>query len=210
MKILPIDQNSDEWLDSRKGLITGSKLKDIIVKRGTGRKIGFYQLIADRLAQEEPEENPMERGHRLEEEAITLAEKKYAYGGKIEKVGLCISDHNPNIAVSPDGLMKGLNDSKDKYVEAFEVKCLSSARHLECYFENAVPSEYFEQVVQYFVVNEDLEVLHFICYDPRIAQLPIFEIKVKREEVAEEIKSYFEYQVKTLEEVNQLIESLAF
>lgn len=209
MQIFNNDQNTDQWLDMRKGKITGSKLKGIIVKRGAGRKIGFYELMAEKIAQEEPQEDPMGRGHRLEDEAIELAEKKFALG-KIERVGFCVSELNPDIALSPDGLIKGLNDSKDKYVEAVEVKCLSSARHLEAYFENEVPSEYEEQVIQYFIVNEDLEYLHFVCYDPRITQLPIFKITVKREDVADKIKEYLDYQMKTLAEIKFLLEQLAF
>ena len=49
MKINKYD-NREEWLKSREGRITGSKLKDIIVKRGTGKKKGYYQLIADKIA----------------------------------------------------------------------------------------------------------------------------------------------------------------
>ena len=63
-------QDKEEWLNARAGKITGSKLKDLIVKRGTGEKKGFYQLIADRVAIAPDGENPMDRGTRLEEEAI--------------------------------------------------------------------------------------------------------------------------------------------
>ena len=52
---------------AREGKITGSRLKDIIVKRGTGKKIGFYSLIAEKLGiPAEEGETPMERGSRLE------------------------------------------------------------------------------------------------------------------------------------------------
>ena len=50
MKRLSLEQNTEEWLEWRKGKITGSRLNDIIVKRGTGRKLGFYEVIAERLA----------------------------------------------------------------------------------------------------------------------------------------------------------------
>ena len=69
MKINKFDSN-EEWMLARRGRITGSRLKDIHVKRGTNEKIGYYQIIAERIAQEAGDENPMERGHRLEEEAI--------------------------------------------------------------------------------------------------------------------------------------------
>ncbi len=69
MKTLKFE-NQESWLEARKTKITGSRLKDIIVKRGTGQKIGFYELIAERLAIPSDGEDPMERGHRLETEAL--------------------------------------------------------------------------------------------------------------------------------------------
>jgi len=201
MKILQANQNTDQWIDDRRGKITGSKLKDIIVKRGTERKIGFYQLLADRLAQTEngEPEDAMDRGHRLEDEALVLFGKKIKK--KIEQVGLCVSDENPNIALSPDGLIK----KGEKYTEAVEVKCLSSARHLQAYFEPKVPSEFNEQVYQYFIVNPDLEKLYFVFYDPRITVKPLHHKIIKREEIEDEIQFAKDYQIQTLQEVGELL-----
>ena len=42
-------ETKEAWAEARRGKITGTRLKDIIVKRGTGKKIGFYELIAERL-----------------------------------------------------------------------------------------------------------------------------------------------------------------
>jgi len=205
MKILGHEQNTEAWLDARKGCITGSKLKGLIVKHGTKRKIGFYELLADRIAIASDGENPMERGHRLEEEALEEWSKKNDM--EVERVGLCVSDFNPNIALSPDGLIK---TTSGEYTEAVEVKCLSSARHLRTYFENKVPLDYIEQVVQYFIVIETLGVLHFVCYDPRIASLPVFEIRVERGDFEDLIEKYKDYQEEALEEINKMAEQLAF
>lgn len=205
MKILKnTEQNTDAWLDARKGKITGSKLKDIVVKRGTGRKIGFYELLADRLAISPDEEDVMERGHRLEKEAIDLFSSVTRQS--VEQVGLCISEENPNIALSPDGLIK----IKGKYSEAVEVKCLSASRHLQAFFEQAIPDEYEFQKLQYFIVCEDLKVLHFCFYDPRVTVKPFFTIEVKREDIEKDIETYFDYQVNVLKEVDELLEKLAF
>ena len=57
MKTLKLEQNSDEWFEARKGRITGSKLKDIVTKRGSNTKIGVYQLIADRIAVDADDED---------------------------------------------------------------------------------------------------------------------------------------------------------
>ena len=52
-----------------------------------------------------------------------------------------------------------------------------------------VPSEYKWQVVHYFVVNEDLERLHFVTYDERFIDegAKLYIVTVEREE--EEMKT---------------------
>jgi len=202
MKILENKQNTDAWFSDRLGKVTGSKLKNIVVKRGTNKKIGFYELIADRLATEEPEEDPRERGHRLEDVAIAEFEKLTKK--KVKQVGLCISDENENIALSPDGLIGKNNE------EAVEVKCLNSAKHLQTYFEQEIPSEYHEQAMQYFIVNEKLKKLYFVMFDPRITVKPIHWIEIKREDVKDEIEFLRDYQTQVLEEVEALITNLTF
>lgn len=204
MQIIKVEQNTPEWLQARKGKITGSKLKDIVVKRGTGKKLGFYELVADRLSVDAEYENPMERGHSLEVEARCKFEEMI---GKVvfDESVMLISDKNPNIAVSPDGLIK---DKSGKFTEALEIKCLSGARHLQAYFEQEIPDEYEAQVCQYFIVNEDLQKLYFVFYDPRIEALPMFYIEVTREEKESDIKFYEEYQIRELKEVDALVDKL--
>lgn len=202
MKLLQLKPNSEEWLEARRGKITGSKLGDIVVKRGSGKKIGFYELIADRLSIGSDGEDAMERGHRLEIEAIEMFESKT---GKVmtKDVGLCISDANPNIAVSPDGL-------SEDYTEAVEAKCLSSARHLQAVIENKIPPEFEMQVLQYFIVIEALQTLHLVFYDPRIASMPYHAIQVTRDALELNIEKYRDYQIDTLREVDEWVEKLAF
>ncbi len=202
MNIIKIEQNSQEWQDLRKGKITGTKFKDIVVKRGDSKKKGFYQLLADRLSIEEEgeAENPMERGHRLEKEAIDLFQEQT--GKKVDRDVFCISDKNKNIALSPDGLV-----GKD---EAVEVKCLNSASHLQALLEKTIPKDYEEQRNQYFVVNKDLKKLYFIFYDPRVTIKPIHWITVNREDIADDIEFQENYQIKVLKEIDELLANLAF
>jgi hypothetical protein len=193
--------NEKDWLDFRKDKITGTKLKDIIVKRGTNKKVGFYQLIADQLAIED-DENPMDRGHRLEEEAIDLLTK--TTGIKFNKSLVIITrDDNPNIAWSPDGFTDNLKIG-------VEVKCLKSALHIQAIITDSIPYEYKEQSVQPFIVNDQLETLYFTFYDPRLVSRPFHVIEVKRADVEGEIKMWKEYEEKTLKEVNYWVERLAW
>lgn len=146
----------------------------------------------------------MDRGLRLEDEATAIFEEKT--GLKTEKVGICVSDCHPEIINSPDRLIK----VGKKYKKAVEIKCLGSARHLQAIIEDKVPAEYEAQKIQYFVVNDDLEELFFVFYDPRILSVPYHCISVKREEVADKIEFFKEYQIQTINEINEIIERLAF
>lgn len=206
MKIIDVLQNSPEWLEARKGKITGSKLKDVVTLRGTGRKIGFYELLADRLAAEEDayDETDLERGNRLEAEAIEVFSKKYKK--EVEQVGLCVSERHPHIALSPDGMIK----SEGTYTEAVEVKCLSTPRYLEAMFENKIHPDYRFQVLQYFIVNEDLEKLYFVYYDPRVVKRPMHCIEVTREEVADDVETYANYQDDMLHEIERMAMEIMF
>ena len=189
----------DEWLAARLCKITGSRLKDIVVKRGTGKKIGFYELIAERIGLPADGENPMDRGHRLEEEAIDRFE---AVSGKPVDRSLVMwtRDDNENIAVSPDGIVSE--------TEAVEVKCLSSARHVEAFLTKEVPDEYHLQSLQYFIVNEKLQKLNFCFYDPRLKVADFFIIEITRDQVAQEIEEMLAYQRATIEEVEGIVNKL--
>lgn len=194
-------QTREEWLEARKCKITGSRLKNLIVKRGTGKKIGYYELIAERLGLSADDEDPMDRGTRLESEAI---DKFKEVTKKKVNTDLLIwmRDDNENIAISPDGVIS------EK--EAVEVKCLSSARHLEAYLTNQIPPEYEEQVLQYFIVNDKLQKLYFVFYDPRVTVKDFFFKEITREEVQEDVEDYLAYQKDILREINEIVTSLTF
>lgn len=195
-------ENEQEWLDARRRKITGTRLKDIVVKRGTERKLAFYELIAERLALPREEgENPMERGKTLETEAI---EKFTEETGKKVNTDLVLltRDDDENIAISPDGYIG------EK--EAVEVKCLSSARHVEALITEKIPKDYEYQVLQYFIVNDKLEKLYFCFYDPSLTTKQFFYIEVDRKDKEAEIEEYLEYERKVLEDVNELVNKLSF
>ncbi|MCL4399777.1 YqaJ viral recombinase family protein [Patescibacteria group bacterium] len=191
--------NEGEWLAARRGKITGSRLKDIIVKRGTDYKIGYYELIAEKLSVLPDEEDPMERGKRLESEAV----KRFEHATK-KKVNtdlvIWTRDDNENIALSPDGFIGK--------TEAVEVKCLSSAQHIKAFLTKEIPPEYEMQAVQYFIVNDSLKTLYFVFYDPRVLVKDYFVIPIKREDVAGQVAEYLEYERKILPEIDEIVAKL--
>ncbi len=192
-------QNKEEWLNARLCKITGSRLKDLVVKRGNGKKKGFYELIAERISTIPDGENPLERGNRLE--TIALARFEQETGKKVDmSLVLWQRDDNEDIAVSPDGVVN--------MEEACEVKCLSSASHIEAYLTHTIPSEYELQTKQYFIVNDELQTLNVIFYDPRVLVKDYFVLTVHRHEIEEEIAEYLQYQIDTLAEVEEIVKQL--
>lgn len=194
-------ENNEDWLNARMGKITGSK--DIVVKRGTGEKMGFYEILAEKIAIHEEVENPRERGNELEKEAIELFSKTYKKEVDTSLV-LWERDDNKDIALSPDGFIGE--------TEAVEIKCLSSANHIKAIVTNEPPEEYKYQILQYFIVNEKLEKLYFVMYDPRMPQklqLKVFEIE-KNEETQALIDEYLQYQRDKIEKINKLVLELTF
>ncbi len=191
-----------EWLTARMGKITGTRLKDLVVKRGTGKKIGFYELIAERIGLPADGENPMDRGHRLEDEAVERYEEMT--GKKVDKAMVIWSrEDNPDIAVSPDGMIEGTEEA-----EALEIKCLSSARHIEAYLTKQIPDEYHYQKLQYFIVNDKLQKLTFAFYDPRLKVADFFLIEVNRADVLKEIEELMIVERETLKEIDSIVNSL--
>lgn len=200
MKTLTYESRED-WLAARRGKITGTRVKDLIVKRGTGKKKAYYELIAERLAVEpDTEETAMDRGTRLEDEAI---QKFIETTGKELDTSLVIwaREDNESIAISPDAF------SGNKI--AVEAKCLSSASHIEAWLTQEIPAEYYDQALQYFVVNDELETLFVCFYDPRIPCKSFFWIEMSRESVKEKVEEYLKYEQDTLAEVNEIVATLS-
>lgn len=193
-------ESREEWLNARRGRITGSRLKDVLTKRGTGKKIGYYELIAERLGIPADNENPMDRGTRLEPEAILMFEQET--GRKVDtSLILWARDDNESIAISPDGVIGK--------TEAVEAKCLGSARHIEAFLTGKIPSDYREQGLQYFIVNDKLRKLHFAFYDPRLLAKPFFIITLERKEFEKEIVETLEEERSMLAEINEIVLKLS-
>ena len=196
-----IEQGTDEWHHLRKGKITGTQLKDIM---GTPKKRedALYEIIAERLTigveGESEYENAMDRGLRLESDALSIFELET--GKQVERTGFCEDDTNPMIANSPDGLI-GKN-------EAVEIKCMGGKNHVKMWLTNKIPDEYSWQVVQYFVVNEELETLHFVGYNPDIPTHSIHIIEVKRDEIMNDINEARAAQEVFLKEVEEILSKI--
>lgn len=204
--IIQTFDNERDWLEARRGKITGSRLHKLVIKRGTEKKIEFYEMIAERLSKPledgEVKLNPLDHGHFYESEAISRFQQMT---GKEVDCTKCIwsREDNPNIAISPDGVVAGTDNA-----EAVEVKCLSEANHLKAYLTKEIPDEYEEQKLQYFIVNDKLQKLTFCFLNPRLMAADFFTIEFTRADVLAEIEEKMIFERQTLAEIDSIVDSL--
>lgn len=198
-KYKDISQGTAEWLHKKKGVITGTVLKSIM---GTpkARQDAIYEAIAERLTVgvEEEYENPMERGVRLEPDAIAVFELET--NKSVERIGFAEDDDNQFIGNSPDGF---IGDD-----EAIEVKCMGGKNHVKMWLTNEIPVEYYWQAIQYFIVNERLQRLYFVGYNPDIPIHKLHTIEMKREDVEKQISIARKNQEAFIAEVNAILETI--
>ena len=193
-------ETEEAWLQARLGKITGTRLKDLISKRNGEAKIGFYEVIAENIAIPATGESAMDRGKRLEDEAMDRFEEET--GKKVNRdLVIWLRDDEPRIAVSPDGSIGK--------TEAIETKCLSSARFLEALVTQKIPSEYDYQILQYFVVNDKLKTLYFAFYDPRMPK-DFFFFTIHRKDRKKEIAELLELQKDVLKKIAEVEKQIVF
>lgn len=227
MKIYRTESQSQEWLDARRGKVMGSKVKGVrrMSRDPLKRYQTFWEVLAEKLAIAADGEPPIERGHRLEPEALQAASEILGIPFEHDP-GMWISDIDDDIGSSLDGAEPFEEGKLPTY--AAEVKCLSSANHLRFVHEDrvarkkstyrpidSIPNEekhYFrDQVLQPFVVNEKLETMYFILYDDRIIvdHLVTHIITIKREDVAVLINDNMEMEFEALMQINKLVKELS-
>lgn len=255
MKILDLEQRSQEWLDFHEGRISGSSAKDYssvryipkteLVEFAESKGYEFpknltmdniramltedelnelyanvqindsiYKLIAQRIAKPiNPNDyadrldgatySAMLRGQILEEEARELISEKL--GKKIIPGRVWQSEENEYMICSPDG------EFEDE-TEAVEIKCLDSWKVVKAYYEKHPPLDYEAQIIQYFLVNENLQKLYFCIYSDVFTNpdlgLQIFELK--REDYREKIELTGRVQNATLGLVEREVQKLMF
>nr|DAK27266.1 MAG TPA: Exonuclease [Caudoviricetes sp.] len=256
MKILDLEQRSQEWLDFHEGRISGSSAKDYssvryipkaeLVEFAESKGYEFpknltmdniramltedelnelyanvqindsiYKLIAQRIAKpinpndyadrvpEGATYSAMLRGQILEEEARDLISEKL--GKQIIPGRVWQSDVNEYMICSPDG------EFEDE-TEAVEIKCLDSWKVVKAYYEKHPPLDYEAQIIQYFLVNENLQKLYFCIYSDVFTNpdlgLQIFELN--REDYKEEIEIVKRVENATLELVEKEVQKLMF
>lgn len=173
MRIVNIEQGTEEWLELRKGLVTGSRFKDVITpakgELSKSSKNYMYELVAERMGATVNfyQNEHMQRGNELEPDARTAYE--FVKDAVVEQVGICIHD-NGMIGVSPDGLV-----GKDG---GLEIKCPKETTHIGYLDGGELPLIYKPQVQGSMWIT-GRKWWDFMSYHP---DLPPLIIRVHRDE----------------------------
>lgn len=207
-RFLDSEGGIEAWLVYRLGKISGSRVKDILPGRNGEIKKAIWELAAERLTGSialVDDEKPMDRGKRLEPVAMERFIKET--GKKVDATLLTVErDDDSSIMVSPDGIIGK--------TAAIEIKCLSSASHLEAKVNGKIPKNtcgYEEQAAQYFITNDKLRTLYFVFYDDRFpTPLDFFYLTITRKELKAEIAEWLELERKALAQIRDIVNKVSF
>lgn len=172
-------QGSPEWFAERVGKVTASRVADVVarIKTGWGASRANYmaELIAERLTGAKAEgytNAAMQHGIDTEPQA------RFAYefytDATVVQVGFISHPRIAMTGASPDGLV-----ADDGLVE---IKCPSTATHIDTLLGGSVPSKYITQM-QWQMACTDRQWCDFVSFDPRMPEsMRLFIQRVPRDE----------------------------
>lgn len=203
MKILDFPQGSAEWLQSRAGKVTASRIADVMAKIKTGeaasRRDYKAQIVAEILTGKPQEDgftnSAMQWG--TEQEPFARSAYEVARDLMVDTVGLVLHPAIERAAASPDGLAgDGL----------LEIKCPKTATHLQYLLAGVAPAQYQLQMLWQMACTERAW-CDFVSFDPRLPEdLQLLIVRFERDdkriaEIETEVKLF-------LSEVDETIEKL--
>lgn len=170
-------QNSPEWHDVRRGLVTASRFTDAMSKgRGSSpsvtRKKYMLKLVAERLtglSEESYSNGAMEWGSETESAAREYYEA--LNGVIVRQVGFIARDED--VGCSPDGLVGA--DGMTQF------KCPLSSTHIKTILGGKMPTTHIPQVQGEIWVTER-EWCDFVSFDPRVKRRPYFCQRIYRDD----------------------------
>lgn len=173
MQVINIEQGTEEWHKTRRGVITGSRFKDVVTpSRGELSKSNvsyMYELVAERMGAtvEFYKSEYMQRGNDLEDQAREAYE--FIKEVSVKEVGFCLDDCKL-FGVSPDGLI-----GEDG---GLEIKCPKETTHISYLAKGELPLIYKPQVQGSLWVT-GRKWWDFMSYHP---DLPPLIVRVERDE----------------------------
>jgi len=199
MKIIDFPQGTLEWLKARAGMVTASRIADVVAKTKTGESASRAnyraQIVAERLSGQ-PQESYTNDAMRWGIDTEPLARSAYEAhtGDFVEQIGLVLHPEIEWAGASPDGLAGG---------GLLEIKCPNTATHIDYLLNKVPPTKYRPQMAWQCACTER-EWVDFVSYDPRLPEKhQLFVVRyVPEKEYIQELEG----EVKRfLDEVNELL-----
>jgi putative phage-type endonuclease len=196
-----MEQRSEEWFQARLGLVTASRVADVLAKIKSGesasRRNYKIQLVSERLTGERQEtyiNQAMQDGIDREQFARDRYVQQF---GEVEEVGF-VKHPTLEAGASPDGMV-----GDDGIIE---IKCPMGSTHTETLMTQDIPSKYVPQV-QFQLLVTGRKWCDFVSYNPMFPEhLQVF---VKRIEADPAYQQELEAEVKQfLKEVDDVINKL--
>jgi len=196
-------QGSGEWHAARLGCVTASRVADVVAKTKSGyaaaRQTYMGQLLSERLTGL-PTETFQNAAMRwgVETEAAAVDAYEAATGIETRAIGflyhpsLAYAGASPDRVIAPDGLL--------------EVKCPTTATHIETLLKGEVPARYIIQM-QWQMTCAGRDWCDFVSFDPRMPEAyALFIKRVARDPV--HIASLEGEVARFLEEMEQTLDRL--
>lgn len=177
--MLDLVQGTTDWKQARCGLVTASRVADVVAKTKTGygasRATYMGQLIAERLTGV-PADGFSNASMQWGTDTEPQARIAYEFMTNVNVVEVGFVPH-PSIAdtgASPDGLV-----GDDGLVE---IKCPNTSTHIDTLLGQKVPEKYLTQI-QWQLACTRRQWCDFVSYDPRMpATMEMFVQRVERDE----------------------------
>jgi len=200
MKILNIEQGTPEWLAARAGMVTASRIVDVMAKPETAARTNYMAQIVAEILTNQPQGGTfsnaaMEFG--TEQEPFARSAYEVTRGVLVDQVGFVYHPTIQRAGASPDGLVgEGL----------VEIKCPQMATHLQYQIEQKIPPKYQKQMLWQLACTEK-NWCDFISFRPELPEkLQLLVIRFNRDD--KEIKKIETEVIKFLNEADQLLEKL--
>lgn len=180
MKTIDFPQGSQEWKNARAGMVTASRINDVLATVKTGeaaaRRDYRAQIVAEILTgtpQDDTFTNAaMQWG--TEQEPYARAAYEIATGFVVDQVGIVLHPTIERAGASPDGLVDFLN--------LVEIKCPKTATHIGYLVAGTVPKEYQNQMLWQMACTGSAW-CDFVSFDPRLPDdLQLFKVRFDRDQ----------------------------
>lgn len=176
-----IAQRTEEWKRQRLGLVTASRVVDVLAKTksgyGASRANYMAELLCERLTGEPADRftsAEMQRGTELEPQA--RAAYAFIQGVSVQETGFVLHPVISGFGASPDGLVGD--------VGLVEIKVPNTATHVDYLLSQTVPGKYVTQMMAQMACT-GRTFCDFVSFDPRLPdELQLFVKRVHRDKDA--------------------------